>query len=132
MPAGGPIVPIFDGWYTNADGSHTLCFGYYSMNYREDVTIPRGPNNFVEPSEYSGLEPDFFEHIPDRPYTYRRRYCVLPVQVPADFGADDRVVWTLRRGREEALSVPGKLVPAYRLDELTSAGRGDIAPIVRF
>lgn len=128
VPAGGPIVPIFDGWYPNEDGTHTLCFGYYSTNYEENLEIPLGPNNFVEPAEYDGAQPDFFEHIPERPFSYRRRYCVFPVRVPADFGPDDRVTWTLRRGRGEALSVPGKLTPAYRLDELTSPGRGDIAP----
>ncbi len=131
VPAGGPIVPIFDGWYDNPDGSYTLCFGYYSPNYEEDVTIPLGPNNFVEPSEYDGLQPEYFEHIPERPFSYRRRYCVFPVRVPETFSASDRVVWTLQRGREEALSVPGKLVLAYRLDEITSPGRGDLAPGLR-
>ena len=27
VPAGGPIVPIFDGWYDNPDGTNSLCFG---------------------------------------------------------------------------------------------------------
>ena len=131
MESGGPIVPVFDGWYPNPEGGYTLCFGYYSVNWGEDVTIPLGPNNFVEPAEYDGAQPDFFERIPERPYSYRRRYCVFPVVVPESFTEDDRVTWTLQRGREEALSVPGKLVLAYRLDEPTSPGRGDIAPGVR-
>ena len=131
-PAGGPIIPLFDGWYPNEDGTHTLCFGYFSPNWEEDISIPLGPNNFMEPAQYDGRQPDHFEHIPERPFSYRRRYCAFSLQVPADFGADDRVTWTLQRGREEALSVPGKLVPAYRLDELTSPGRGDIAPGLQF
>lgn len=131
VESGGPVIPVYDGWYPNPDGGYTLCFGYYSVNWGEDVTIPRGPNNFVEPNEYDGAQPDFFERIPDRPFSYRRRYCVFPVVVPESFSEDDRVTWTLQRGREEALSVPGKLVIAYRLDEPTSPGRGDIAPGVR-
>lgn len=131
MESGGPIIPLFDGWYPNPDGGYTLCFGYYSPNWVEDLTIPRGPNNFVEPSRYDGAQPDYFEHIPDRPFSYRRRYCVFPVVVPESFTENDRVTWTLQRGREEALSVPGRLVLAYRLDEPTSPGRGDIAPGVR-
>ncbi len=87
-PSGGPIVPIFDGWYPNPDGTSTLCFGYYSVNYEEDVDIPLENNNFVEPRQYDGKQPDHFEHIPERPFSYRRRYCVFP-QVPADFGPDD-------------------------------------------
>ena len=131
VESGGSVIPIYDGWYPNPDGGYTLCFGYYTVNWGEDVTIPRGPNNFVEPSEYDGTQPDFFERIPERPFSYRRRYCVFPVVVPESFTEDDRVTWTLQRGREEALSVPGKLVIAYRLDEPTSPGRGDIAPGVR-
>ncbi len=131
VESGGPVIPVYDGWYPNPDGGYTLCFGYYSVNWGEDVTIPRGPNNFVEPTEYDGAQPDFFEQIPERPFSYRRRYCVFPVVVPESFSEDDRVTWTLQRGREEALSVPGKLVIAYRLDEPTSPGRGDIAPGVR-
>jgi hypothetical protein len=132
VPSGQPIIPIFDGWYRNPDGTATLCFGYYSPNTAEDVTIPVGPKNFVEPAEYNGRQPDYFERIPEEPYTYRRRYCVFPVTVPADFGPDDRVVWYLQRGRGEVLSVPGKLVPAYVMDELRSPGRQNIAPRVRF
>jgi len=131
-PAGAPIIPLFDGWYSNADGTHTLCFGYYSPNWEEDFTIPLGANNFIEPAQFDGRQPDYFEHIPERPFSYRRRYCAFSVQVPADFGTNDRVTWTLQRGREQALSVPGKLVPAYQLDEPTAPGRGDIAPGIQF
>jgi hypothetical protein len=132
VSTGGPVIPIFDGWYANPEGGYTLCFGYYSVNYDEDVAIPLGPNNFVEPARYGGGQPDYFERIPGEPFRYRRRYCVFPVRVPSDFAPEDRVVWTLRRGREEALSVPGGLIASYRLDEITSPGRGDVAPGVRF
>lgn len=131
-PSGGPPIPIYDGWYQNPDGGYTLCFGYYSMNSDEDVTIPLGPDNFVEPAEYDGLQPDYFERIPEPPFAYRRRYCAFSVQVPETFGETDEVVWTLRRGREEALSVPGRLGRWYVLDEPASPGMGNTAPIVRF
>jgi len=133
--AGGPPIPIYEGWYPNEDGTHSLCFGYYSMNTGEDVTIPLGPNNFVEPSRYDGLQPDYFERIPERPFTYRRRYCAFAVEVPSDFSAEDRVTWTLldpRDGRNEPLSAIGHLGRYHRLDELESPGRGDYAPALRF
>lgn len=132
QPSGGPIIPIYDGWYRNPDNSYTLCFGYYSVNSEEDLTIPLGPNNFIEPREYDGVQPDFFERIPERPFAYRRRYCAFSVQVPETFGPDDRVVWTLRRGRGEAVSVPGKIVSWYTMDEPTSPGMRNSAPVLRF
>jgi hypothetical protein len=131
-PSGGPIIPIYDGWYENADGTRTLCFGYYSVNSEEDVTIPRGPDNFIEPREYDGLQPDYFERIPERPFAYRRRYCAFSVNVPATFSEDEDVVWTLRRGRGEVLTVPGRLGSWYILDEPTSPGMQNVAPVLRF
>ena len=44
-PRAQGIVPIFDGWYRNEDGSSDLCFGYYSLNTEEAVDIPLGPAN---------------------------------------------------------------------------------------
>lgn len=130
--SGGPAIPIYDGWFRNPDGGYTLCFGYYSVNSEEDFTIPLGPDNFIEPKEYDGAQPDFFERIPARPFAYRRRYCAFSVKVPDTFGEDDAVVWTLRRGRGETVSVPGKIVDWYVMDEPRSAGMGNVAPTLRF
>ena len=133
--AGGPPIPLFEGWFPNNDGTHTLCFGYYSMNTDDDVFIPLGPNNRVEPTQYDGLQPDFFERIPEPPFTYRRRYCAFSVLVPPAFGREDRVTWTLLDsgdGRNEPLAAIGSLNRYYRLDELESPGLGDYAPGVKF
>jgi len=132
QPSGAPAIPIFDGWYQNPDGTYTLCFGYYSPNSEEDITIPLGPRNFIEPREYDGAQPDFFERIPERPFAYRRRYCAFSVQVPSDFGPDETVVWTLQRDRGEVLSVPGRLQSWYIMDEGASPGMQNTAPTLRF
>ena len=47
-----PVLPIFEGWYTNEDGSYDLCFGYFSLNRIEEVDIPVGPDNFIEPDRF--------------------------------------------------------------------------------
>lgn len=132
VASGGAIIPLFDGWYRNPDDSYTLCFGYYSTNAQEDVTIPLGPSNRVEPVIYDGGQPDLFERIPEEPFDYRRRYCVFPVRVPADFTRSDGVVWTLGRSPGTESSVPGRLVPSMRLDEPSAPGRGAEAPVLRF
>ena len=48
--SGRPIVPVFEGWFQNEDGTYTLSFGYISMNLEEALHIPLGPDNFIEPS----------------------------------------------------------------------------------
>ena len=51
--SGQPLIPSFEGWYQNADGSYELCFGYYNAN-TGIVEIPLGPDNFIEPTEFDG------------------------------------------------------------------------------
>ena len=127
-PHGQGIVPIFDGWYRNEDGSSDLCFGYYSLNTEEAVDIPLGPANAIEPAEFDGGQPTHFDSVPETPY--RRYYCVFTVTVPRGFGRRQQIVWTIERGSARA-STPGYLHPDYVLDEPTSGGRGESAPTLR-
>lgn len=52
--------------------------------------------------------------------------------VPADFGRQSQVWWTLERENGEVIRTPGTLIPDYILDEPASDGRGELAPILRF
>ena len=118
--SGAPVIPSFEGWYQEPDGTYQLCFGYWSGNTEEALDIPLGPDNFIEPSEFDGGQPTHFMPVPRT--GYRKHYCVHTVNVPEDFGAR-RVVWTLRVG-SEAYSVPGHLTStAYMLDEPDSESR---------
>ena len=128
-PSGQGSIPIFDGWYRNADGSSDICFGYYSLNTEEAVDIPIGPANAVEPAEFDGGQPTHFDPVPETPY--RRHYCVFTVTVPSGFGRRQEVVWTIERGTARA-STPGRLHPDYVLDEPDSDGRAESAPTLRF
>ena len=38
--SGRPIVPVFEGWFQNDDGTYTLSFGYASMNLEESAPHP--------------------------------------------------------------------------------------------
>ena len=127
-PGGQNIVPIYDGWFPNDDGSFTLCFGYFSLNTEESVDVPLGPENRIEPAAYDGSQPTHFDPVPNSKLTgkYRHYWCVFTVEVPSDFGAQD-ILWTLTTQGDE-LSVPGSLTPLYILDENYTAGRGAEAP----
>ena len=52
---GGPVVPIFEGWFPNPNGSCQLCFGYVNTNAETIFEIPVGPNSYIEPEEFNGL-----------------------------------------------------------------------------
>lgn len=129
------MLPLFDGWYDNPDGSKSICFGYKNLNTEEALDIPLGPDNFIEPERFDGGQPTHFDPAPEsfddeaERLRYRRHWCVFTVRVPENFGRE-RVVWTLRV-RGETLSTPGHLLPDYELDEPDSDGRGEVAPVLR-
>ena len=126
--SGQPVIPLFEGYYPNPDGTYEICFGYFNLNTEEDVDIPLGPDNMIEPAEFDGMQPTHFDRVPAA--NYRRHFCVFTVNVPADFG-EREVRWTLNT-HGEAITTPGKVLLSYFLDEPNSGGRGIIAPVLRF
>jgi hypothetical protein len=100
------IVPVFEGWEANPDGTFNMVFGYMNRNYDEEVDIPIGPNNSIEPGGPDRSQPTHF-------YPRRNRF-VFRVKVPKDWGSKD-VVWTLTaRGRTE--KAYGSLLPVEIID----------------
>src|SRR6478609_3847198 len=47
--SGQSVQPIFEGWSKNADGGYQLWFGYLNRNHVEEISVPVGANNRVEP-----------------------------------------------------------------------------------
>ena len=131
-PAGQPVIPLFDGWYSNPDGSHGLCFGYFNLNFEEVLDIPLGPDNFIEPARYDGNQPTHFMPVPSSVDGLARRYyCVLNVTLPPG-SESERVVWTLRWD-DETYSVPGHITAEdYAIEEPDQPGRSSVSPLVRF
>jgi len=136
-PHSQPVVPIFEGWYRNANGSYELCFGYFNLNLDQALDIPLGEHNYMEPAAYDGRQPTHFTPVPgmtpSSPFTSRLRriWCAFTVTAPADFGTDDQIWWTLE-STEGPVRVPGTINPSYILDEPRSDGMGEVAPILRF
>ena len=85
-PRGQNIAPAFEGWQENEDGSFNLLFGYFNRNWAEELTMPVGPNNNIEPGGPDYGQPTYF-------YPRRNRF-IFKVRVPADFG-EKELVWTL-------------------------------------
>ncbi len=127
-PSGQNVIPLYDGWFENSDGSYTLCFGYFNMNTEQTFDIPLGDGNKLEPARYDGVQPTHFDPVPDPQLTslYRHHWCVFSVTVPEDFG-NEEITWTLET-QGDKLSVPGWLLPPYVLDEDITTGRGAVAP----
>jgi hypothetical protein len=91
--SGQDVVPSFDGWLRNADGSFTMVFGYMNRNYEQELAIPAGADNQVSPGAADQGQPTYF--LP------RRHAWAFRVKVPADWG-NKELVWTINaNGRTE-------------------------------
>ena len=90
---GQPVYPAYEGWERNPDGSVDMLFGYMNENWEQELEIPVGLDNHFSPGPPDQGQPAHF--LP------RRNRYVFKVRVPADFGEDDELVWTLlANGRE--------------------------------
>ena len=127
-PSGQPVIPVYDGWYANEDGTSSICFGYFNLNTEQTIDVQLGPANAIAPAEFDGDQPTHFDPVPAPTLTrmYRHHWCVFSVVVPEDFGTSE-VVWTLET-QGNLLTVPGWLLPTYVLDEEATSGRDQVAP----
>ena len=107
--SGQAVMPAYEGWERNADGSFNLVFGTMNRNWAEELDIPIGPANTIEPGDPDQGQPTHF--LP------RRNRFLFRVRVPAAFG-DKEVVWTLTSPNGETKRAYATLHPDYFLDDL--------------
>ena len=116
--SGQNVVPYYEGWIRNEDGTFDLVFGYFNRNWQEEVVIPAGPDNMFEPGPADRGQPTYF--VP------RRQGWVLRVRVPADFGKQV-LTWTIKvNGRTE--KAYGELMPVEEITERIIMTRGNLNP----
>ena len=121
-PAGIPIIPFMEGWYANEDGTVTVSFGYHNRN-AEDVIVPLGANNRIEPAQLDGMQPDI--------YFSGRHPGVFGVTIPASM-KDESVWWHIKTDNLEELKVPGERgSSAYELDR-NPRPQGSVQPFIWF
>ena len=103
---GQEVVPAYEGWEQNADGSFNLVFGTMNRNWEESFHLPVGPENNIEPGGPDQGQPTWF--LP------RRNRFLFRIRVPADFG-ENELVWTLTR-HGVTKTAYGTLKPDYFMD----------------
>ena len=62
--AGQSVTGAFEGWFSNSDGTFSILLGYFNRNTREDLDIPVGPNNHIDPGGPDQGQPTHF--VPGR------------------------------------------------------------------
>src|SRR5215813_13643436 len=97
--SGAGITGAFEGWFKNADGTFSLLLGYYNRNTKQELDIPIGPGNRIDPGGPDQGQPTHF--------LIGRQWGLFTIKVPADFGKN-KLTWTITANGQN-LAIPASL-----------------------
>ena len=118
--SGNTVQPAFEGWERNPDGTYNMWFGYFNRNWAQELNIPVGPDNNIQPGGPDRGQPEFFQTGERN----RRQMFAFKVVVPANWPKGDDLVWTLTTNGT-TLKAFASLRPDYMVDvNVISANRG--------
>ena len=120
--SGQAVTGAFEGWFKNPDGTFSILLGYFNRNYQEEIDIPLGANNRIEPGGPDRGQPSHF--LP------RRQWGVFRVIVAADFG-QRKLTWTLN-AHGQSTSIPMSLDPRWEISPFSEVGMGNTPPVLKF
>ena len=120
--SGTSVTGAFEGWFKNPDGSFSLLLGYYNRNRDQELDLPIGPNNRIEPGGPDRGQPTHF--LPGRGWG------MFAVKVPADFG-DNKITWTIVANGKTTV-IPASLKPDYEISPFVEAAVGNTPPVLTF
>src|SRR6185436_15436293 len=58
---GSSVTPSFEGWYQGKDGNNYALMGYFNRNTKQELDIPVGPNNHIDPGGPDQGQPTHFQ-----------------------------------------------------------------------
>jgi hypothetical protein len=120
--SGQNVTAAYEGWFKNPDGSFSMLFGYFNRNLKQELDIPVGENNRIEPGPLDQGQPTHF--LP------RRQWGIFTVTVPQNFGTE-KLTWTIV-ANGQTTSVPAHLDARWEISPLFDVGIGNTPPIISF
>jgi sugar lactone lactonase YvrE len=119
---GSSVTGAYEGWYRNQDGSVSLLVGYFNRNTKQELDIPIGPNNRIEPGGPDQGQPTHF--------LTSRQYGVFSIKVPKDFGTK-KLTWTLvANGQTNTVTL--HTLPDWVLEPFEDSASKNTPPVVKF
>jgi hypothetical protein len=109
--SGQSVYAAYEGWYRNPDGTFSLLIGYYNRNLKQELDIPVGPDNKIEPGGPDRGQPTHFIN--------GRQWGMFTIVVPKDFG-DKKVTWTIT-ANGQTTQVPFSLNELWELSPFVDA-----------
>jgi hypothetical protein len=118
---GQSITGAFEGWFPNSDGSFSILLGYYNRNLKQELEIPVGPDNRIEPGGPDQGQPTHF--------LAGRQWGVFAIRVPKDFG-EKKLTWTLTVNGKTTV-IPMSLNALWEVEPFREAS-GNAPPFIGF
>jgi hypothetical protein len=120
---GASVTGAFEGWFANKDGSRSFLVGYFNRNTQQELDVPIGPNNRIEPGGPDLGQPTHF--LPGR------QYGIFVVPVPKEFTPQDKYTWTIV-ANGQSTSIPLRLNNDYVISPFIEIAVGNTPPVIRF
>lgn len=120
---GASVTGAFEGWFHSTDGSRSFLLGYLNRNTTQELDVPIGPNNRIEPGGPDLGQPTHF--LPGR------QWGMFVVSVPKDFTPQQKFTWTIV-ANGQAMSIPLRLNNDYVVSPFTDVAVKNTPPVVRF
>lgn len=121
--AGDSVTAAYEGWFYNPDGSRSFLIGYYNRNSRQEIDVPIGPNNRIEPGGPDMGQPTHF--------LTGRQWGMFTIQAPREFKPTDAYTWTIT-ANGQTISIPFRLHPDYVMAPFSEIAANNTPPIIRF
>jgi hypothetical protein len=120
--SGQNVTAAYEGWFKNPDGSFSMLFGYFNRNLKQELDIPIGDSNRIEPGPPDQGQPTHF--LP------RRQWGIFTVTVPQNFGTE-KLTWTIVVNGK-ATAVPAHLDVRWEIEPFHDVGIGNTPPQISF
>jgi hypothetical protein len=118
---GQSVQPSFEGWWQNPDGTYSVLLGYFNRNTKQEIDVPIGPGNHIDPGGPDRGQPTHFYP--------RRHWGVFAMQLPKDTKPDQKFVWTLV-ANGLTMSVPMSINPLWNITPMSEIGIGNTPPTI--
>jgi hypothetical protein len=116
------ITGAYEGWFKNPDGTFSLLLGYFNRNDKEELDIPIGADNRIEPDGPDRGQPTHF--------LIGRQWGFFAVKVPANFD-QKKITWTLTANGKTSV-IPASLLPDYEISPFREEAVGNTPPVLSF
>src|SRR5205823_3221475 len=110
-------------WYYNPDGTRSFLIGYYNRNQQQELDIPIGPNNHIDPGGPDMGQPTHF--------LTGRQWGMFSVPVPRAFKDTDSYFWEIT-ANGQTTKIPLRVHSDYVMSPFTEISVGNTPPSIRF